>query len=81
VARLQDGTRKIVSISEVLGVRDEKVQLQEVFAFERIGVTDGGKVQGRYRAVGQSPRILERLRVSGIQLPPGIFEESVDVNL
>ena len=81
VARLQDGTRKIVSISEVLGVRDEKVQLQEIFAFERMGVTDAGKVQGRYRAVGQSPRILERLRVSGIQLPPGIFEEAVDVNL
>ena len=81
VARLQDGSRKITSISEVLGVRDEKVQMQEIFTFQRIGVTDAGKVQGRFRAVGQAPRILERLRVSGIQLPPGIFEEVVDVNL
>ena len=71
----------MVGVSEVLGVRDEKVQLQEIFTFERIGVTDAGKVQGRYRAAGQAPRILERLRISGIQLPPGIFEEIVDVNL
>jgi len=57
------------------------VQLQEIFTFERIGVTDAGKVQGRFRATGVSPKILERLRVSGIQLPPSIFEEVVDVNL
>jgi pilus assembly protein CpaF len=81
VSRLQDGTRKIVSISEVLGVRDEKVQLQEIFAFERIGVTDAGKVQGRFRATGVLPKMLDRLRVAGIQIPPQIFEETVSVNL
>ena len=81
VSRLQDGTRKILSISEVLGVRDEKVQLQEIFTFERMGVTDAGKVQGRFRATGAAPKLLERLRVSGIQLPQNIFEEVVPVNL
>jgi pilus assembly protein CpaF len=81
VSRLQDGTRKILSISEVLGVREEKVHLQEIFMFERIGVTDAGKVQGRFRATGVTPKILERLRISGIQLPPHIFEEDVPVNL
>jgi pilus assembly protein CpaF len=81
VSRLQDGTRKILSISEVLGVRDERVDLQEIFTFERVGVTDAGKVQGRFRATGVMPKILERLRVSGIQLPQNIFEESVSVNL
>jgi len=81
VSRLQDGTRKILSVSEVLGVKDEKVHLQEIFAFERVGVNDAGKVQGRFRATGASPRILERLRVSGIQLSPHIFEEVVSVNL
>jgi pilus assembly protein CpaF len=81
VSRLQDGTRKILSISEVLGVKDEKVDLQEVFTFERMGVTEAGKVQGRFRATGIQPRILDRLRVSGIAMPPGIFEEVVDVNL
>jgi pilus assembly protein CpaF len=81
VSRLQDGTRKVLSIAEVLGVRDEQIQLQEIFTFERIGVTDAGKVQGRFRATGAPPRMLERLRVSGIQLPPKIFEEVVNVNL
>ena len=81
VSRLQDGSRKILSISEVLGVHDDKVELQEIFTFERIGVTDAGKVQGRFRATGTTPRILERLRISGIQLPPGIFDEVVPVNL
>jgi len=81
VSRLQDGTRKILSISEVLGVRDERIQLQEIFLFERVGVTDAGKVQGRFRATGLIPKILERLRVSGMSLPPQIFEETVNVNL
>jgi pilus assembly protein CpaF len=81
VSRLQDGTRKVLSISEVLGVKNDQVDLQEIFMFERMGVTDAGKVQGRFRATGTSPRILERLRISGIQLSPKIFEEVVDVNL
>jgi pilus assembly protein CpaF len=81
VSRLQDGTRKILSISEVLGVRDEKVDLQEIFTFERTGVSDAGKVQGRFRATGITPKILDRLKVSGIQLPHNIFEETVSVNL
>jgi pilus assembly protein CpaF len=81
VSRLQDGTRKILSVSEVLGVRDERVQIQEIFTFERTGVTDAGKVQGRFRATGIVPKALERLRVSGITLPQNMFEEVVPVNL
>jgi pilus assembly protein CpaF len=81
VSRLQDGSRKVLSVSEVLGVKDEKVDLQEIFTFERIGVTDAGKVQGRFRATGVMPKLLERLRISGVTLPPAIFEEVVPVNL
>jgi len=81
VSRLQDGTRKVLSVSEVLGVKDEKVDLQEIFTFDRIGVTDTGKVQGRFRATGVTPKLLERLRISGVTLPPAIFEEVVPVNL
>ena len=44
-------------------------------------MTDSGKVQGRFRATGVTPKILERLRVSGVQLPPAIFEEVVPVNM
>ena len=81
VSRLQDGTRKMISISEVLGATQDQVELQEIFTFERIGVTDSGKVQGRFKATGIMPKILERLRVSGVNLPLNIFEENVPVNL
>lgn len=81
VSRLQDGTRKIVSIAEVLGVGDDQIQLQDIFIFERTGITDAGKVQGRFRSSGNTPRILERLRISGITLSPAIFDEVLEVNL
>ena len=81
VARLQDGSHKIINISEVLGVRDDRIDVQDIFVFERTGVTDAGKVQGRFRSTGVAPRVLDRLRVSGITVPPAIFEETLDVNL
>jgi pilus assembly protein CpaF len=81
VSRLQDGTRKLVSIAEVLGVEHDRVALQDIFVFERTGLTDAGKVQGRFRSTGVQPRILERLRVAGIQLSPSVFDEVLEVNL
>jgi pilus assembly protein CpaF len=81
VARLQDGSRKIVNISEVAGVMDGRVEVDDIFAFERIGVTDAGKVQGRFRATGFQPRLLDRLRIVGVQLDPAVFSASLDVNL
>lgn len=80
VSRLQDGSRKIVNISEVVGVHDDRVDVQDIFIFERTGVTDAGKVQGRFRAAGNSPKVLDRLRVAGVGVSPSIFEEVLDVN-
>ena len=80
VSRLQDGSRKIVSISEVLGVKDDRIDVRDVFLFERTGITAAGKVQGRFRSSGETPAILERLKVSGIDLPPAVFDEVVEVN-
>jgi pilus assembly protein CpaF len=71
----------VLSIAEVLGVKDEQIQLQDIFVFERLGVTDSGKVQGRFRATGVIPRLMERLKVSGIELPMSIFQEELPVNL
>jgi pilus assembly protein CpaF len=81
VSRLQDGSRKIISIAEVLGVEDENVKIQEIFTFDRIGVTDSGKVQGRFRATGAQPKLLDRLRIMGIPLDTSVFEESREINL
>ncbi len=81
VSRLQDGTRKIMAISEVLGAADDRVELQDIFVFERTGVTDAGKVQGRFKGTGIRPKMLERLRISGINVPLGIFDEELPVNV
>jgi pilus assembly protein CpaF len=81
VTRLQDGTRKIVAVSEVLGAHDDHVDLQDIFVFERAGLSDDGKVQGRFKCVCKEPAILERLRVGGIRLDPKIFEEVLEVNM
>jgi len=80
VSRLQDGTRKIMAISEVLGSHDDHVEVQDIFVFERTGLTDAGKVMGQFRGTGNTPRILERLRVNGITLPAGLFDEVMNVN-
>jgi pilus assembly protein CpaF len=81
VSRLQDGSRKIVSIAEVRGVKEDRIDVQDIFLFDRIGLTDAGKVKGRFRSSGETPQILQRLKVSGIEVPPQIFDEVVDVNL
>jgi pilus assembly protein CpaF len=81
VARLQDGSRKMLSVAEVVAAHDDHVELQEIYTFERIGVTDQGKVQGRFRATGIRPKIMERLKVSGITLPDSVFTETMDVNI
>src|ERR1700730_8646410 len=81
VSRLRDGSRKVVSIAEVRGIKDDRIDVRDIFLFERMGVTDAGKVKGRFRSSGEAPKVLERLKVYGIELPPSIFDEVVEVNL
>jgi pilus assembly protein CpaF len=81
LSRLQDGSRKVMSIAEVRGIKDERIDVRDIFLFERLGVTDAGKVQGRFRSSGEPPKILERLKIHGIDISPSIFDEVVDVNL
>jgi pilus assembly protein CpaF len=81
VSRLQDGTRKMINISEVTGVKDERIEVQDIFLFERLGVNEQGKVMGRFRFSGVKPQILERFRISGIEFPPSSFEEVLEVNV
>jgi pilus assembly protein CpaF len=80
VSRLQDGSRKVVNIAEVRGICDEQIDVRDIFLFERVGISEAGKVQGRFRASGEMPKILERLKINGIELPASMFDEVVDVN-
>jgi pilus assembly protein CpaF len=73
VARLSDGTRKVVSISEIVGMESDVISMQEVFAYQKTGVGDRGAVMGNFRATGVRPRFAERLKVAGISLPAEIF--------
>jgi pilus assembly protein CpaF len=80
VNRLQDGSRKVVNIAEVRGICDEQIDVRDIFLFERVGISEAGKVQGRFRASGEMPKILERLKINGIELPASMFDEVVEVN-
>jgi len=77
--RLSDGTRKVTSISEITGMEGEVITMQEIFLFEKVGVTQEGKVVGRFRATGVRPKCAERLRASGIHLPAEMFEGVMEV--
>jgi pilus assembly protein CpaF len=79
VSRMQDGTRKVVNISEVLGVEDDRVVVQDIFVFERTGVSEVGKVQGSFVCRCDQPRILDRFRMLGIQIDRSMFEESIEI--
>jgi pilus assembly protein CpaF len=74
IARLSDGSRKIVKVAEITGMEGDVVTLQDIFVFEQTGLRDDGKVLGRMRATGIRPKFVERLQVSGIHLPRGLFE-------
>jgi pilus assembly protein CpaF len=77
--RLSDGTRKVTSVSEITGMETDIITMQEIFVFEKAGVTQDGKVIGRFRATGIRPKVCERLRASGINLPADMFEGVTEV--
>jgi pilus assembly protein CpaF len=77
--RLSDGSRKITSISEITGMEGEVITMQEIFLFEKMGITQDGKVIGRFRATGVRPKCCERLKTSGIHLPGDMFEGVTEV--
>jgi pilus assembly protein CpaF len=78
-SRLSDGTRKVTGIAEVVGVVDDLVEMQDIYEFERIGISPRGKVLGTFRATGARPICLDRLKAYGIHLSKSIFEERHEV--
>ncbi len=78
VSRLTDGSRKIVTLTEVVGMEGDVITMQDIFVYDRQGMTDDGKVQGRFRATGIRPRFTERLQAWGIELPAGLFSPLPD---
>ncbi len=78
--RMSDGTRKVTSVSEITGMEEGIISMQEIFTFNRKGIGPDGKVIGVFQPTHIRPRFLERLRMSGIVLPPALFERETQVN-
>jgi pilus assembly protein CpaF len=78
-ARLSDGSRRCMNLTEVSGMEGDVITLQDIFVFEKRGVSPEGKVLGRFAATGIRPKFYEKLLAAGIRLPPDIFDQVMDV--
>jgi pilus assembly protein CpaF len=79
IARMADGTRKVIGLSEVTGMEGDVIAMQEIFLFERQGIDENGKVRGVFRATGIRPNFSTRLATGGFRLRPALFESSMVV--
>jgi len=79
VSRFNDGTRRITHLSEITGMEEDIVSMQDVFVFEKQGVAPDGRVLGAFTATGIRPKFAERLKASGIPVPASWFEHSFTI--
>ena len=75
LTRFSDGSRRVTAISEITGMEGDVIALQDLFVFERTGITPEGRICGRFRATGIRPKCSERLLVAGTRLPAEMFEQ------
>jgi pilus assembly protein CpaF len=80
-SRLQDGSRRMVSITEITGMEGDVISMQEVFRFQRTGLEPDGKILGQFTACGVRSHFAERFRQWGYELPPSIFEPAPGLNI
>jgi pilus assembly protein CpaF len=81
VARMVDGTRRLVSLQETTGMEGNIITMQEIFSFEQNRVDADGKVRGKFRFHGVRPRFTERMKVAGIDVPVEMFDASHTVQV
>src|SRR2546430_10888661 len=79
IARMADGSRKVITVSEITGMEGDVITRQDIFVFERHGIDESGKVRGQFRATGIRPRFAERLALSGCRLRPALFASHMEV--
>src|SRR6202163_3357385 len=73
-SRFSDGSRRVVSLAEITGMEGDVITMQEIFRFDKLGLGPEGRVVGRFIATGVRPKVCDRLKTSGIQLPPEMFD-------
>ena len=74
VERMHDGTRKLTSISEITGMENDVIQMQEIMGFKKGGLDEAGKIRGHYYATGLRPRFLDEISEVGVTVPLSIFD-------
>jgi pilus assembly protein CpaF len=79
-ARLSDGTRRVTHITECVGMEGEQVTTQDIFLFEKTGISAEGRVQGNFRATGIRPKFTEKLATFGIKFPMTMFQGVTEVS-
>ncbi len=75
--RLQGGPRKVTYITEIVGMEQDTIVMQDIFVFVQDGIDENGKAWGHFEATGVRPRCIEQLEAAGVRLPPGIFQQRV----
>jgi len=78
IARMSDGTRKVLTISEITGMEGDVVSMQDIFVMEKRGLDEHGRVRGAFNGMGIRPKFAERLATAGCRLRPALFESRVD---
>ena len=76
VARLKDGSRKMLYLNEIVGMEGDVIVMQEIFRYEMQGLTDEGKIKGRFQIHRHSAQIYSQLEAMGVELPTKVFRES-----
>jgi len=79
IARLADGSRKLQTVSEIVGMEGDTISMQDIFVFDRTGIDESGKVRGVFRATGIRPHFADRLATGGCRLRPEIFESKLEI--
>ncbi len=79
ISRFNDGTRRVTHMTEITGMEEEIVSMQDVFVFEKHGISPDGRVIGSFTATGIRPKFAERLKASGINVPAAWFDHSFSV--
>ena len=77
---MSDGTRRVTSVSEITGMDENVVSMQEIFRFSRKGVGPNGNVVGVFEPTRIRPKFQDKLRIAGIVLPHELFEQTLEVN-
>ena len=79
ISRFSDGTRRVTGMTECVGMEGDLVTMQDIFVFEKTGLTEQGRVTGRFRATGIRPKFYDRLRAAGMAIPASVFQTVVEI--